>query len=225
MVSFAPAWSVPSGSGPLAQLAEVVHESGDFGMDVKGSDFRIGVARGRQLSGDWGVTFVRRKMKDGSKQGGIEEECQTNPGPGGVVFSQCFAGGTEYLYQDVSITGVEVNKFIPFVTIKNRVQVGVDVAGGVGAMKGTALKREPESVYTDVRNAQGQIIGQNVSVRIDTSTVGAKELMVFDPTLLGRVEIAVAAIIAPPLKVRFSGGMNFPGVHTASVTAMYFFGR
>jgi len=31
-----------------------------------------------------------------------------------------------------------------------------------------------------------------------------------DPTLLGRVEIAGAVILTKALKVRVSGGMNFP---------------
>lgn len=224
-VSLAPKWTVPTGSGPLAQLGELMFESGDFGMNVRGSDFRIGAVRGRSLAGEWGVSFVRRTMKDGSTQGGIEEQCFDNPGPGGQTIRQCFSNGTFYIYHDVTMRGVEVNKFIPFVLIKKRIQVGVDLAGGFGVLKGSAERRDPETIYTDVRNAQGQIIGQTTTTIINSTIVDAKTLMGVDPTLIGRVELAVAGILMPRLKVRFSGGINFPGMHSASLTASYFFGR
>lgn len=223
--SFAPKWNVPTGSGPLAQMAEVLFESGDFGMNVRGSDFRIGAVRGRSLAGEWGVSFVRRTMKDGSTQGGIEEQCFDNTGPGGQITRQCFSAGTLYIYHDVTMRGVEVNKFIPFLLIKKRIQVGVDLAGGVGVLKGFAERREPDTIFTDVRNAQGQIIGQTSTTIINSTIVDAKALMGLDPTLIGRVELAVAGILMPQLKVRFSGGINFPGMHSASLTASYFFGR
>jgi hypothetical protein len=76
-----------------------------------------------------------------------------------------------------------------------------------------------------ITNAQGQFIGQTHVVTIETATVESKTLMVFDPTLLGRVEFAVAGLVTPRLKVRFSAGMNFPGSQIASVGASFFFGR
>jgi hypothetical protein len=216
-----PAWKVPSGSGPLAKLGEAVLESGDLGVEIDGADFRIGVVRGRIDSGEWGVSFVRRSMKDGSTQGGFEQSC-FDSGSGGT---QCFTNGAQYTYQDVKLTGLEVNKFIPVVHIKKRLQIGVDVAGGFGALSGTAELVEPENTQVPIQNAQGQFIGQRVVTTFTSTIVDAKELMVFDPTLLGRVEFAVAGILAPNLKVRFSAGMNFPGSHVASISASYFFGR
>jgi hypothetical protein len=222
--SVVPAWVIPTGEGPLAKLAEVVMESGEEGIDVDGLDFRVGIVRGRTFSGEWGVSFVRRSMKDGSTQGALTEDCQDS-NPFGQPMVLCFVGGTRYTYQDVRMNGIEANKFIPFVTVKQRVQFGIDLGGGVGWMSGTAIQETPHNDFVPVRNAQGQVIGQTLVTTITTETVDASQLMVFDPTLLGRVEFAVAAILAPQLKVRFSLGMNFPGSHVASVGASYFFGR
>lgn len=41
---------------------------------------------------------------------------------------------------------------------------------------------------------------------------------------IGRVELAVAVIVAPGVKVRVAGGFNYPGVNTVSVTGIYLFG-
>ena len=219
-----PVWSIPTGSGPLGKLAEAVMESGDLGIDVDGLDFRVGVVRGRMLSGEWGVSYVRRSMKDGSTQGGFTEDCQESPGFGQTTVL-CFVGGEQFIYHDVRLNGLEVNKFSPVVTIKRRLQIGVDVAGGFGALTGTAEQQQPRNDFVPIRNAQGQIIGQTIVTTIESTIVDAKTLMVFDPTLLGRVEFAVAGLLGPRLKVRFSAGMNFPGSHVAGIGASYFFGR
>jgi hypothetical protein len=219
-----PVWSVPSGSSPLGRLAETVFESGDLGIDIDGADFRIGIVRGRMPAGEWGVSYVRRTIDDGSTQGAFLEDCQ-DTSPFGQPQIVCFVGGEKFTYRDTRLNGLEVNKFIPVVTIRRRLQVGVDVAGGFGAISGTAEQQQPRNDLQPVFNAQGQFVGQMHSVIIDTATVDAKDLMVFDPTLLGRVEFAVAGIVTTRLKVRFSAGMNFPGSHVASVSASYFFGR
>jgi hypothetical protein len=219
-----PLWNVPSGSGPLGKLAEAVYEAGDLGIDIDGKDFRIGIVRGRMLAGEWGVSFVRRTIEDGSSQGGFLEDCQ-DISPFGQPQIVCFVGGEKFVYRDTRLNGLEVNKFIPVVMIKQRLQIGVDLAGGFGAISGTAEQQQPRNELQPVFNAQGQFVGQTHSVVIDTEIVDAKGLMVFDPTLLGRVEFAVAGIVTPSLKVRFSAGMNFPGSQVASVGVSYFFGR
>jgi hypothetical protein len=111
------------------------------------------------------------------------------------------------------------------VTIKKRLQIGVDVAGGFGGLKGTAEQQQPQNDFVNIRNAQGQVIGQTIVTTYVSTIVDAKELMGIDPTLLGRVEFAVAGILGPRLKVRFSAGMNFPGSHVATIGASYFFGQ
>src|SRR5690242_9047919 len=54
--SVTPQWKVPS------QLEKIF----DGTVDIKGSDVSIGIARGRSRGGDWGVSFVHKRFKDGS---------------------------------------------------------------------------------------------------------------------------------------------------------------
>jgi hypothetical protein len=207
-VSFAPNWKIPEGDSPFGKLAEVSLSQGDLGYDVSGADFRIGIVRGRHGQGDWGVSFVRRSFKEGSTQGAIVTECQE---------FGCSTYGTQYLYQDASLMGIEANKFIPFGTIANRVQLGVDIAVGVGWYQKDVERRE--LVY--------EFLGPPTFDTLETvvsSQVPASELAAFDPALLGRAEIAGAVLVTRGLKVRVSGGMNYPGTHAASVSLMYFFG-
>ena len=58
--SFAPRWRVPSGFGKLAFDAE--------DTDIFGSEFRIGIVRGRPDGGDWGISFVRKRINPGSSR-------------------------------------------------------------------------------------------------------------------------------------------------------------
>jgi len=221
-VSYAPTWKVPTGDGPFATLAEQVFEASDLGLDVKGKDFRIGVVRGRSLSGEWGVSYVHRNMKDGSSQGGVDQQCFESGFPGQA--SQCYTYGDLYLYRSVTLRGVEMNKFMPMVLIKDRVQIGLDVAGGFGAMKGTAEHQETDTSFQDIKNAQGFVTSQKQVVTTTSTIVDARELMTLDPTLIGRAEVAVAGILTSNLKVRFSAGFNFPGTHTVSIGMSYFLG-
>ena len=42
--------------------------------------------------------------------------------------------------------------------------------------------------------------------------------------LIGRAEIGAAVIIAPQLKVRIAGGVNYPGMNTVAITGVVFLG-
>lgn len=74
-----PTWKVPS---KLEQLF-------DGTVDIKGTDFSIGIARGRARSGDWGASFIHKKLKDGSHVDGIEQGCSFSNG--------CFQDGESYV--------------------------------------------------------------------------------------------------------------------------------
>ena len=48
---------------------------GDVPNDVKGSEFSVGVVRGRPNGGEWGVSYVHKPIKDGGTFTEHEEEC------------------------------------------------------------------------------------------------------------------------------------------------------
>lgn len=212
IASVVPQWSVPGGNSPVAKLAQLSLDSADLGMDLKASDFRIGVARGGYLRGEWGLSLVRRSFANGGKQGAIASDCSPSGG--------CAPYGVEYTYNNTSLTGLEASKFVPFGTIARRVQIGGDVAIGVGWYRGMVTRREAETTFV----FQGA--GPAVPVTtFDTTQVPATQVSKLDPTLLGRLEIAGAVIVTPNAKVRLSGGLNYPGVHSVSVSVLYFFGK
>jgi len=45
-------------------------------QNLKGSEFSIGIARGRMASGDWGVSYVRRTYVDTDIDGYRSPGCQ-----------------------------------------------------------------------------------------------------------------------------------------------------
>ena len=196
--SFVPHWKVPSQAGPLFEVAPV---------DMDGSDFRIGIVRGRDLSGDWGISFVRKHVEDGSTIGGeFGEAC----GPNG-----CLPTGELYTYEDVTVTGVMFHKFMPFGTIGKRVQIGLTLGGGVARFEGDV---EGEIYGVDFGNA-GQVVAQQ-----QLQSLPARDLVVIDVVPLADLQLSAAVIVAPGLKIRLSGGVSLPGYHVLSLTANYLFG-
>lgn len=155
-------------------------------MDISGSDFRIGFVRGRTLGSEWGVSFVRRGVKDG---GLIANETQA------FTFRD-----------DVGMTGVEVNKFAVFGTIRDRVQIGMIIGAGVASLRGTA------------RAAAGDIVeAKEVFALAGNSSIAIHPL--------GRLELAGAAIVTAGFKVRVSGGLDWPGTAKLTIGGVYFFGE
>ncbi len=208
--SFAPAWTVPSNLKVLFD-AETVN--------IDGSEFQIGViVRGRTHSGDWGVSFVRKKVDDGSYKESGGEAC---------VFSSCVEIGTRRTADNVYLNGVEVHKFVPFGTIKGRLQIGILFGGGFGSVNGNTIVRVQELEFTGATPQSGQ---PPFRVLEHTSTEGGKTFVAlgdWEPDFypLGKVEVAVAGILAPGLKVRASGGFNFPGTQIFSIGFVYLFDR
>ena len=123
--TFVPGWDVPSSFEAMAAWHFSEDELSIEAQDLKGSEFRIGIVRGRASSGDWGVSFVRRTFDDvttSSSQGG---GCAGST-VGGVFVQDCEDFGVDLARRDAILNGIEVHKFIPFVTIRNRVQVVID---------------------------------------------------------------------------------------------------
>ena len=67
VASVTPNWTV-------ADRTKYFFGGGEVGMD--GSEFTIGVARGRTLSGDWGFSYMRMKVNDGSTVSDTELQCE-----------------------------------------------------------------------------------------------------------------------------------------------------
>lgn len=203
--SFVPAWTVPGDNAVAKAIfnADALH--------ITGSEFRVGFVRGRTLGGDWGVSFVRRKLNDGST---VSAGLYTDPSMPNVE------QGDFTTLRNVEITGVEVHKFSPFATIAKRAQIGLVFGGGIGSSKGDL---ETRRVYVDYTFSGNRVVPTKVESR---ETIDAKELVYPGNGLvpLGRLELAVAGIVAPGLKVRASGGMAFPGLHTFSIAGVYLIG-
>ena len=105
----------------------------------------------------------------------------------------------------VYVTGLMAEQFIPFTTIAHTAQIGMVIAAGAGKASGTAT-----------RLADGAALPSDQVLRVFALP---RE---FQP--LARVELAVALAARPGMKLRFSGGFDWPGSTKFSVTAMYFFG-
>jgi hypothetical protein len=202
----------------IQELTEYLFEH-EGSANIKSTDFTIGIARGRERGGDWGVSFVRRTLKDGSRfeadtdvctsslnaSGGFDEVCSTEP-------------SSLLLTRGVTYSGIELHKFVPFVTIKRRVQVGMNFAGGIGAFDGD---------LEDHEYGQNFVFTGNSSTVQNTETVTtrpARDFVTVSPFPLGKIEAAVAVVAARGLKIRGSGGFSFPGYQKLTITGVYLFG-
>jgi hypothetical protein len=178
-VDLTPKWRVPG-------WQEVVFDAQQ--MDLAGSEFRIGFIRGQSLGGDWGLSYVGRSVKDASAA------ILTNDGD--VISTS-----------DNSMRGLEIRRFAPFTTIKDRVQIGLTFGAGVGWYKETVAVRHPDG---------------SVEV-VPAKAIFSPNGIDFPVQPLGRFELTVAGIINQNIKVKASGGVAFPGQHTFSVSAIYLF--
>ncbi len=205
-------WGVVSSVNPEWKAGSPFDRLFSGSVDIAGSDFSIGIARGRELGGDWGVSYVRQRWNDGSGVTDIEQDCSSAP-------NACLNAGEFYRTQNVVVSGILVHKFVPFGTIKRRVQLGLNVAGGVGSVSGTIEKHSLFPDYTFDRTGRPTAIVQRETVEM----IPAKEELL-STYPMGKVQAAVAVIVAPGLKVRFAGGIDFPGTNKFSVTGLYLFG-
>lgn len=216
-VSFAPKWEF---------LLEPVKELLDFKrIDVSGSEFRIGFVRGRELSGDWGISYLRKRFDRNSlidDIGSSSGYCTSEPGGGQL----CLEGGQIYYLKKVVLNGIEAHKFWSFGTIKQRVQVGMNLAGGAAWFDGTVEKQtfRPEFVFDAARRTfvlRQNKTTTNITAKEAFSDIGWPEKVPF-PT--GKLELVGAVITAPGLKLKASGGLNLLGYHRFSISAVYLFG-
>ena len=94
-------------------------------LEIDGSEFSVGFVRGSQFGGDLGVSYVRKPWKDGSTITEVSEDCFNQ------AQTLCRPRTEATETQNVVQSGVEVHWFVRFVNIKQRVQIGLNVAGGI----------------------------------------------------------------------------------------------
>ena len=204
-------WGVSAGFAPrwTASSAWVARLYDAGTVDWAGSDLRIGVVRGSDLRGDWGVAFVQRSIQDG----GVYDDTPAAGGSGPGQGDERRPG--RYLTNGVTARGVEVHRFAPFGgAIADRVQIGLEFGAGVAVLDGLADRVDPES---------GGVV-ESVPAGTALALRGVDKLGVDGLLPLGRLELAVAAIPVWGLKVKVKGGLNFPGTHVFSLSAHYLFG-
>ena len=200
-VNFAPSWK---GSSTFTDIFLFDGEG-----TVEGSDFSIGLARGKTLGGHWGVGYTRKKYKDGTTL--VQSESYSEP-----TYSN---SSTETLvFHNVYLDAIEFFSFIPFATIKERFQIGLNVGGGAGFPKGTI-----DSTYVNVNTFIPPVGPPQTQTQTDIESGPAKDY-IFGIQPLFKLEIVGAVIAARGLKVTFGGGLNAPSTFAFSVGAVYLIG-
>ena len=106
--SFTPTWQFPN------QFKNLLQDVGE--IDLTGSEYTIGFARGRMSGGHWGLSLVRQRIDEG-------------------MF--CRRGDCTDL-AGVSLRGFEFGSFLAFGEpfAGDRVQVGMHIGGGAGWYQG-----------------------------------------------------------------------------------------
>jgi hypothetical protein len=155
------------------------------------------------------VSFVRKTLASDSslvRSGGAF--CGPN--------QNCVVTTTTYSGSGVSLVGGKIHKFVSFGTIANRVQIGLNIAAGAASVRGTVNK------YTVAAVPQGP----NFVAVGTTTTAAAKELMPSGLSVMPLLDfqLGLGVILAPGLKIKVLGGVNFPGYQVASVSVVYLFG-
>lgn len=177
----------PSWKTPEAARTSLENLWGGTEMDFSGTALRVGLVRGSELGGDAGLSFVRRPFADGASL--VAED------------------GNRYATYGVVLNGIEIHKFSPFGTIRERIQIGLDFGAGVGFFDGAVAGTAPEGAPVE-----DPVLEDALAFR------GSR----FIP--LARMEFAVAVLVLPGLKLRARSGASFPGVALFAVTATWLFG-
>jgi hypothetical protein len=183
-------WGVEASVAPSWEVKDSFKKLFDAdAIDLSGSEFRIGFVRGQTLEGDWGVSYVRQSVKDGAR----------------ITTST-----VDRTAANVAVNGVRVNKFAPFGTIKDRVQLGMAIGIGVGSATGTVTERNLRTGISTVVEAKHFFAPFGADIPV---------------VPLGNLEFAVAVIGGPGFKVKASGGFNYPGTSVFTIGAVYLFGE
>ena len=176
-------WGVTVTFSPIFDTAEFSKELVDANeLTLEGKTFRIGFARGGALLSEWSLLFVQRSFNEG-----------------GVID----INGRHITNDGAKLTGVEIEKFAIKGNIKDRAVLGIIIAAGIGAVRGTLTADD------------GTVVQANDKFTFFGSGSGVHPLF--------RLEFGVGIIAARGLRLRASGGFDYPG-YSATIGATYFFG-
>jgi hypothetical protein len=208
-------WGVSASVIPRWHFPRPLGDIWDIDTDMRGTELRVGIVRGSDLGGDVGFSFVKKLVDDDSVVDLRQSSCVQLPG--GRV--QC-ARGAYHVTRDAAMTGLEAHLFMPFGRIADRVQIGGTFAAGIARIDGNA-DRYLEHLVID---------GTNVGTVTDPLGRGPfKESLKQFPqdwkvAPIGRAELSVGVVVRPGMKLRVSGGLNFPGYNLVNVHIHYLFG-
>jgi len=211
-------WGIAASVTPRWSAAGVVKnylEADQY--DISGPEFTVGFVRGQSMGAEWGISLVRKSVQEGStSRFGTSSIC---------LLQECVEQSTTFVAKNVSLLGVEAHKFFNLVTIRRRVQIGVNVAAGVVHVSGQAEKtrRYPTAAADPVTGKPHLQQVAEVSV-VDGGQLfsGGNEVSYAASV---KVEAGVGFILTRNLKVRVTGGVDFPGYDIVSFHVIYLFGR
>ena len=210
--SFTPKWKM------WDRVTKVIADTGET-WNVEGKQFTIGAVHGRSQGGDFGIDYTVQPIKDGSTVASTEQQCtgsnSNNTTP------PCFTLHSSTVTDKVKMAGVKVHFFIPFVTISKRVQVGINIGAGAAQLSGNVTSTEDNLTFVpNTPPAQGG----SFKVTTTTKTKPVKDVFELPIVPLFDLDIAVAFIISPAIKVRYQGGIGIPGQKNFQILGYFLFG-
>jgi hypothetical protein len=193
-VSFTPAWA---GRDTLSG-----HTVGWNGS-LEGTEFTVGIGRRGPADGSWGVHVVQKNVKDTSVSW-VERDVQAVQSSAPAFR---FEATTRRSLHQVVMRGVEFHWFQPFGTIKRRIQIGANVAGGLATCVGNS-EDTTEFLYMAVDASSGVTI--RTDTRYDVETRKASDVL-HRIVPLFRAEVATLVALTPSIGVTFAAGLDNPG--------------
>ncbi len=193
------AWGLTGGFSPRWQVPAAIEGSFDTSqVDITGREFRIGVVRGTTFGSEWGVSLVHKRL---DKTSSVSVD-----GSDGVA---------RFVTEDAELLGVEVHRFFPFGRIGERVQIGINLAGGLAQLRGFV---------------RGEFDPLSPGAQSFTALVPTRDIFEYggrtiDWLPLGKAELGVTTLIGDRAKVRISSGLNLPGYQLVNVSFSYLLGQ
>lgn len=195
--SFTPQWTGQE------SLTDTFYDLG--GWELEGHEFTVGIVRGSDNGGNWGISYVRKPLEDGLRHVITESWCEA---------PICSSTTFDRVMQSVAVQGVEAHWFIPVARFASRVQVGLNLGAGAGFPAGT---------IAETVTARTTFEGQAVFESVEHFDLPAKDVL-YGVVPLARAEVQIAVRAAKGLKLKVSGGLNAPSAAAVRVGIVYLFG-